>query len=353
MLERAVALIRASRRPLIVAGGGVIYSEATRRPGRRSSSGPASPSARPRPARARCRWDHPRNLGAIGATGTLAANRIAAHADLVIGIGTRYSRLHDRLEDAVPAPGRPLRQRQRRAVRRRQARRRAAGGRRPRRHRGADGGAGRATAWTPATRPRSTDCARPGSRSRPPAPPGRAPLPARARSSAPSTRRPARAAWWSARPAACPATCTSSGGPATRRQRLPPGVRLLLHGLRDRRRPRRQAGRPDPRGVRDGRRRLVPADVVRDRDGRPGGHQADHRPDRQWRLRQHRRTERSRSGAAASAPSTAVATRRPGSFRASRWWSTTLPTPGASAPRPSRPGTLDELRAGLERGPPH
>ncbi|MCB0069494.1 MAG: 3D-(3,5/4)-trihydroxycyclohexane-1,2-dione acylhydrolase (decyclizing), partial [Caldilineaceae bacterium] len=37
------------------------------------------------------RWDHPLNLGAIGATGTLAANRIAKDADLVIGIGTRYS----------------------------------------------------------------------------------------------------------------------------------------------------------------------------------------------------------------------------------------------------------------------
>ena len=38
-----------------------------------------------------CRADHPQNLGAIGATGSLAANRIAAQADLVIGIGTRYS----------------------------------------------------------------------------------------------------------------------------------------------------------------------------------------------------------------------------------------------------------------------
>ncbi len=36
-------------------------------------------------------WDHPLNLGGIGATGSTAANRIAADADLVIGIGTRYS----------------------------------------------------------------------------------------------------------------------------------------------------------------------------------------------------------------------------------------------------------------------
>ena len=37
------------------------------------------------------RYDHPLNLGAIGATGTFAANRLARDADLVIGIGTRYS----------------------------------------------------------------------------------------------------------------------------------------------------------------------------------------------------------------------------------------------------------------------
>ena len=90
MLDRAVALIRASKRPLIVAGGGVIYSEATRalaklveRTGIPIGETQAGKGALP--------WDHAGNLGAVGATGTLAANRIAAQADLVIGIGTRYS----------------------------------------------------------------------------------------------------------------------------------------------------------------------------------------------------------------------------------------------------------------------
>jgi 3D-(3,5/4)-trihydroxycyclohexane-1,2-dione acylhydrolase (decyclizing) len=90
MLDRAVALIRASKRPLIVVGGGVIYSEATRalaqlveRTGIPIGETQAGKGALP--------WDHAGNLGAVGATGTLAANRIAAQADLVIGIGTRYS----------------------------------------------------------------------------------------------------------------------------------------------------------------------------------------------------------------------------------------------------------------------
>lgn len=89
-LERAVAAIRAGRRPVIVAGGGVLYSdaadelrafvEATGIPVGTSQAGGGS-----------LVWDHPQNLGGIGATGTAAANAIAAQADVVIGIGTRYS----------------------------------------------------------------------------------------------------------------------------------------------------------------------------------------------------------------------------------------------------------------------
>ncbi|WP_022883020.1 3D-(3,5/4)-trihydroxycyclohexane-1,2-dione acylhydrolase (decyclizing) [Gryllotalpicola ginsengisoli] len=89
-LEAAVAAIRAARKPFIVAGGGVIYSgaeEALRRlveltgiPVGTSQAGGGS-----------LVWDHPQYLGGVGATGTTAANRLAAQADLVIGIGTRYS----------------------------------------------------------------------------------------------------------------------------------------------------------------------------------------------------------------------------------------------------------------------
>jgi 3D-(3,5/4)-trihydroxycyclohexane-1,2-dione acylhydrolase (decyclizing) len=89
-LERAVAMIRASKRPLIVAGGGVIYSEATaalERLVRRTGI----PVAETQAGKGSLPFDHPGALGAIGATGNLAANRVAAAADLVIGVGTRYS----------------------------------------------------------------------------------------------------------------------------------------------------------------------------------------------------------------------------------------------------------------------
>ena len=89
-LARAVAAIRGARAPFIVAGGGVIYSgaedalrrlvEATGIPvGTTQAGGGALP------------WDHPNYLGGVGATGSTAANRLAADADVVIGIGTRYS----------------------------------------------------------------------------------------------------------------------------------------------------------------------------------------------------------------------------------------------------------------------
>jgi len=89
-LERAAGIIRAARRPLLVAGGGVIYSEATdalrdlvRRTG--------MPVAETQAGKGSLAYDHAGALGGVGATGTLAANRIAASADVVIGVGTRYT----------------------------------------------------------------------------------------------------------------------------------------------------------------------------------------------------------------------------------------------------------------------
>ena len=67
------------------------------------------------------RWDNPLNLGAIGVTGTFAANRIARDADLVIGIGTRYSDFTTASQDRLPESGRALHQHQRDRVRRGQA----------------------------------------------------------------------------------------------------------------------------------------------------------------------------------------------------------------------------------------
>ena len=83
-------LVREAKRPLIVAGGGVIYAGATdtlsdlcRRTG--------IPVAETQAGKGSLRFDHPASLGSLGATGTSAANGVARDADVVIGIGTRWS----------------------------------------------------------------------------------------------------------------------------------------------------------------------------------------------------------------------------------------------------------------------
>jgi 3D-(3,5/4)-trihydroxycyclohexane-1,2-dione acylhydrolase (decyclizing) len=89
-LTGAVELIRASERPLIVAGGGVVYSEATEAL-RLLCEETGIPVGETQAGKGSLPYDHPSALGAIGVTGTFAANRLAAEADLVIGIGTRWS----------------------------------------------------------------------------------------------------------------------------------------------------------------------------------------------------------------------------------------------------------------------
>ncbi|PJF48838.1 MAG: 3D-(3,5/4)-trihydroxycyclohexane-1,2-dione acylhydrolase (decyclizing) [Candidatus Thermofonsia Clade 3 bacterium] len=89
-LRRAAEVIRRSKQPLIIAGGGVIYAEATEAL-RRFVDATGIPVAETMAGKGSLRYDHPLNLGAIGVTGTFAANRIARDADVVIGIGTRYS----------------------------------------------------------------------------------------------------------------------------------------------------------------------------------------------------------------------------------------------------------------------
>ncbi|HEX6478869.1 MAG TPA: thiamine pyrophosphate-binding protein [Ktedonobacteraceae bacterium] len=102
-LEKAADAIRASRRPLIVAGGGVIYSEATRLL-QQFVEQTGIPVGETMAGKGSLRYDHPFNLGAIGATGTFAANRIARDADLVIGIGTRYSDFTTSSKTAFQSP---------------------------------------------------------------------------------------------------------------------------------------------------------------------------------------------------------------------------------------------------------
>ncbi len=90
LFRRAVEMIRQAKRPLIIAGGGVIYSEATQAL-RRFVEQTGIPVGETQAGKGSLRYDHPFNLGAIGVTGTPAANTIAREADLVIGIGTRYT----------------------------------------------------------------------------------------------------------------------------------------------------------------------------------------------------------------------------------------------------------------------
>ena len=89
-LGAAVKLIRASKSPMIVAGGGVIYSEATEAL-REFVDQTGIPVGETMAGKGSLPFDHSLMLGGIGVTGTLAANRIACDADLVISIGTRYS----------------------------------------------------------------------------------------------------------------------------------------------------------------------------------------------------------------------------------------------------------------------
>lgn len=89
-LARAIERINAARRPLIVAGGGVSYSRATDAL-RAFAERSGIPVAETQAGKGALPYDHPLSLGAIGATGTLAANRVARDADLVIGVGTRWS----------------------------------------------------------------------------------------------------------------------------------------------------------------------------------------------------------------------------------------------------------------------
>jgi len=90
MLDRAVQWIRESQRPMIIAGGGVLYSEASAELAAFCEA-TGIPFSETQAGKGSLPWDHPYNLGAIGVTGTLSANRIARDADLVINLGTRLS----------------------------------------------------------------------------------------------------------------------------------------------------------------------------------------------------------------------------------------------------------------------
>jgi 3D-(3,5/4)-trihydroxycyclohexane-1,2-dione acylhydrolase (decyclizing) len=89
-LAEAAALLRGARRPLIVSGGGTIYAEATEAL-RELAEATGIPVAETQAGKGSLPYDHPQAVGAIGATGTTAANALAAQADVVLGVGTRWS----------------------------------------------------------------------------------------------------------------------------------------------------------------------------------------------------------------------------------------------------------------------
>ncbi len=90
VIQSAAAMIRAAKMPLLIAGGGVLYSEASGALAKFVAQ-TGIPVAETQAGKGALRFDHPQSLGAVGVTGTPGANLLAREADLIIGVGTRYS----------------------------------------------------------------------------------------------------------------------------------------------------------------------------------------------------------------------------------------------------------------------
>ena len=89
-LAEAAALIAGAKKPLLICGGGVRYSEAHEE-FRAFAEATGIPFGETQAGKSAVVWDHPLNLGGIGVTGCSAANEIARDADVIIGVGTRYT----------------------------------------------------------------------------------------------------------------------------------------------------------------------------------------------------------------------------------------------------------------------
>lgn len=103
-LARAADAIRSAQAPLIIAGGGVLYSGAEEQV-QTFAETTGIPVGTTQAGGGSLNWDHPQYVGGIGATGSLAANRLAAQADVIIGIGTRYSDFTTASRTAFQNPG--------------------------------------------------------------------------------------------------------------------------------------------------------------------------------------------------------------------------------------------------------
>jgi 3D-(3,5/4)-trihydroxycyclohexane-1,2-dione acylhydrolase (decyclizing) len=102
-IDRAASVIRDARRPLIIAGGGAIYSEASAELDAFARA-TGIPVADTQAGKGALAWDHPNSVGGVGSTGTPVANRLAREADVIIGIGTRYSDFTTASHTAFAAP---------------------------------------------------------------------------------------------------------------------------------------------------------------------------------------------------------------------------------------------------------
>ena len=89
-VARAAEVVRAARRPLLIAGGGAIYSEASAELDQFARE-TGIPVADTQAGKGALSWDHPNSVGGVGSTGSPVANRLAREADVIIGVGTRYS----------------------------------------------------------------------------------------------------------------------------------------------------------------------------------------------------------------------------------------------------------------------
>ncbi|SEG69281.1 3D-(3,5/4)-trihydroxycyclohexane-1,2-dione hydrolase [Actinacidiphila yanglinensis] len=103
-VEAAAAAVRAARRPVIVAGGGVHYSGAEDAL-RAFAEATGIPVGETQAGKGSLPHGHPRLMGAVGSTGTTAANALARDADLVIGVGTRWSDFTTASRTAFQHPG--------------------------------------------------------------------------------------------------------------------------------------------------------------------------------------------------------------------------------------------------------
>ncbi|WP_435170526.1 3D-(3,5/4)-trihydroxycyclohexane-1,2-dione acylhydrolase (decyclizing) [Paenibacillus glycanilyticus] len=89
-VKRAAELLKGKKKPLIIAGGGVLYASAVSELQDLAETY-GIPVAETQAGKSVLPWNHPLNVGGVGVTGTLAANLLAKQADVIIGVGTRYS----------------------------------------------------------------------------------------------------------------------------------------------------------------------------------------------------------------------------------------------------------------------